>query len=183
MQAEHQVLLDQAPSALSVHDTWARLCCEQGLLALEQKCYGVGAVLVNSADELLCSSKNQVFSEGFHSHAHAEMLLLDQFELNAQGYNRDDLTLFVSLEPCLMCYGRILLSGITRVRYLAKDKAGGFADYLHLLPPVWRDLAVRVSVEQANVQPYWIKLAESLMSELQDPVVMRQRTLAAWKGM
>ena len=183
MKPEHQILINQAPAVCLKDDTWARLCCEQGLLALEKGNYAVAGVIVNSAGELLYSSENQVFSEGFHSHAHAEMLLIDQLEQDPQVHDRDELTLFVSLEPCLMCYGRILLSGITRVRYLAKDKAGGFADHLHLLPPAWRDLAVRVSVEQANVQPYWIKLAESLVSELQDPAAMRQRTLAAWQGM
>ena len=52
---------------------------------------------------------------------------LDQLEAEHAQIDRGHLTLYVSLEPCLMCYGRILLAGITRVRYLARDRDGGFA--------------------------------------------------------
>lgn len=182
MRVEYRRLLDQAPMTSSCSDTWARICCEQGLLAIEDGCYGIGAVLVNVSDELLCSAKNQVFRNGFHSHAHAEMLLLDQLEQDYPLQNRESLTLFVSLEPCLMCYGRILYSGVKRVRYLARDRVGGFTDHARFLPPVWRDLAKSVSIESAAVNPYWVKLAESMVSELQNPVAMRQRVTEAWRG-
>lgn len=181
MKSAHADLLQHAPPRQKPADTWARLCCEQALLAVEQGCYGVGAVLVNQNQELLCSSHNQVFVDGhYNSAAHAEMLLLDQLETESPEQDRSALTLYVSLQPCLMCYGRILLAGITRVRYLARDKPGGF-DGKHL-PAAWAELAARTSVRQADVDSYWIKLAEQAISTLQDRQALRERVVAAWGG-
>lgn len=175
-------LINQAPCPENRDDTWARLCCELAISAHEQGNYAVGALLTNADDELLCTAANSVFSCGYHSDRHAEMVLLNQLEENLPTQNRLELTLYVSLEPCLMCYGRILLSGIQRVRYLAKDPDGGFADHLHLLPPAWRNLASRVTVEPMQANDYWKTLAAKLISELQHRDEMRQQVKNAWAG-
>jgi len=181
--SQHLALLQQGPPSHTPADTWARLCCEQALLALEQGCYAVGAVLVNQNDELLCSARNQVFAQGhYDSGAHAEMRLLDQLEAEHPAQDRSALTLYVSLEPCLMCYGRILLAGITRVRYLARDRDGGFAAHPPRLPPAWANLASRLSVAQAEAAPYWIELAERAVERLQDRRALRDRVVATWRG-
>lgn len=181
MNQDHADLLDHAPHSHAPPDTWARLCCEQALLAVEHGCYGVGAVLVNDGQELLCSARNQVFADGrYNSAGHAEMLLLDQLESNHPHQDRSTLTLYTSLQPCLMCYGRILLAGIPRVRYLARDKPGGFSG--KHLPAAWAALATRTSICQATAAPYWITLAEQAINTLQDRQAMRQRVLNAWRG-
>lgn len=179
--SQHLALLQQGPASQKPADIWARQCCEQALQALEQNCYAVGAVLVNGNDELLCSARNLVFAEGrYDSGGHAEMLLLDQLETEYPEQDRRDLTLYVSLEPCLMCYGRILLAGITRVRYLARDKPGGFAG--RQLPPAWAELAGQTSIRQADADRYWITLAQQLIEQLQNRQALRQRVVKAWRG-
>ncbi|ARS48156.1 dCMP deaminase [Ectopseudomonas mendocina] len=182
MKPEHLALLQQAPAATRADDTWARLCCEQALLALEEGCYAVGAVLVDDAGELLCSGRNQVFAGHYASAAHAEMQVLDQLEAEHPQVDRSGLTLYVSLEPCLMCHGRILLAGIRRVRYLARDRDGGFAARPPRLPRAWANLASRLCVAQAAADPYWIGLAERVIDHLQDRRAMRERVVAAWRG-
>lgn len=180
MKSHYADLLQHAPPSQHPEDIWARLCCEQALLAVQQDCYGVGAVLVNDAQELLCSARNQVFASHYRSAAHAEMQLLDQLESEHPQQDRSTLTLYVSLQPCLMCYGRILLAGITRVRYLARDKPGGFTG--KHLPAAWAELAARTSVRQADVDSYWINLAEQAINQLQDRQALRERVVAAWSG-
>ena len=182
MHPEHLALLQQAPARTHVDDTWARLCCEQALLALEEGCYAVGALLVDDAGELLCSGRNQVFASTYASAAHAEMQVLDQLETKHATVDRQRLTLFVSLEPCLMCYGRILLAGIRRVRYLARDRDGGFALHHGRLPPAWSNLASGLAVIQAVADRYWINLAEQAISQLQDRHALRQHVIQAWRG-
>lgn len=182
MKPEHLTLLQQAPPSRRTDDTWARLCCEQALLALEEGSYAVGALLVDAAGELLCSARNQVFCGRYDSAAHAEMQLIDRLEADHPRLDRDGLTLYASLEPCLMCHGRILLAGIGRVRYLARDRDGGFAAHPPRLPPAWANLASRVSVAQADADPYWIDLAEQAIERLQDRQSMRERVVAAWRG-
>ena len=182
MNPEHLALLQQAPASTHADDTWARLCCEQALLAVEEGCYAVGALLVDETGELLCSGRNQVFTSAYVSAAHAEMRVLDQLESEHAQVDRRGLTLYVSLEPCLMCYGRILLAGITRVRYLARDRDGGFALHHGRLPPAWANLASGLAVVQAKADPYWLDLAEQLIERLQDRQAMRERVVAAWHG-
>ncbi|MGG2396797.1 nucleoside deaminase [Pseudomonas sp. SH1-B] len=182
MSPEHLALLQQAPASSNAEDIWARMCCEQALLALEDGCYAVGAILVNDRQELLCSDRNQVFANAFDSAAHAEMKVIDQLEHQHPEVDRQGLTLYVSLESCLMCYGRILLAGIPRVRYLTRDKDGGFAVSHGPLPPVWENLASRLSVAQAEVAPYWVELAELAIQRLQNRQALRQRVTQAWRG-
>jgi tRNA(Arg) A34 adenosine deaminase TadA len=182
MQSKHLALLEQAPACRRSDDLWARLCCEQALLALEEGCHAVGAVLVNQAGELLLTGRNQVFKQHYDSARHAEMQVIDQLEALHPGQDRNALTLYVSLQPCLMCFARILLAGIPRVRYLARDRNGGFPGRHASLPPVWANLASRVSLAEADADPYWSSLAERAVNQLQDPADLRRRILRAWAG-
>ena len=123
-------------------DAVALRCCELALEALEDGCYGIGAVLVDDAGEVLAEGRNRVFSQGFHSGAHAEMLTLDQLETQRPDFRgRREARLVVSLEPCAMCLGRLLLSGIGEVRFVAEDPDGGMVHRVSRLSPVWRNLA------------------------------------------
>lgn len=182
--------LENAPPNALRDDLWAHRCCEQAYLALAAGNYGVGAILVNADDELVCEARNQVFvrdmdvkpepDKGYQSQRHAEMQILDRLETEFTHLDRRSLTLYVSLEPCLMCSGRILLSGIGRVRYLTADKAGGFISHLHGLPPAWKNLASGVEVEEALIQGYWRSFAHDCIE--QSAARMREKVVQAWKG-
>lgn len=172
--------LASAPDTRQRDDLWARMCCEQALVAYERGCYPVGAVLVNQANERVCLGRNRVFEQGYHSHRHAEMELLDQLESDYPELDRSGLVLYVSLEPCLMCVGRILLSGIRTVRYLVADPVGGFTRGFHFLPPVWRELQSGTNFSLADTDSFWPTLAHQLVVANADQ--MRGKTVAAWKG-
>ena len=182
--------LENAPPNALRDDLWAHRCCEQAYLALATGNYGVGAILVNADDELVCEARNQVFvrdmdvkpepDKGYQSQRHAEMQILDRLETEFTHLDRRSLTLYVSLEPCLMCSGRILLSGIGRVRYLASDKAGGFISHLHGLPPAWKNLSTGVEVEEALIQGFWRNFAHDCVEH--SAAQMREKVVQAWKG-
>jgi tRNA(adenine34) deaminase len=63
---------------------------------------------------LLSMSTNKRESTGDPS-AHAEICVLREFGQKRGNWNLEGLTLFVTLEPCLMCAGAILQSRISRV--------------------------------------------------------------------
>lgn len=172
--------LKGAPPAHHADDVWARLCCEQAQLSNAEGSYAVGAVLISDSQELLSYGRNTVFGRGFQSGRHAEMEVIDRMERDYPGLDKSGMTLFVSLEPCLMCFGRILLAGIGRVRYLSEDPVGGFTRGVHFLPPVWAELSHRTSFEQADVSDYWKELAQDLVEE--NAGDMREKVAAAWKG-
>lgn len=49
------------------------------------------------------------------------------------------MTLYTTLEPCLMCLGAILLHGIGRVIYGSRDPFGGAVQMTPALPRFFRD--------------------------------------------
>ena len=79
----------------------------------------VGAVLVFN---------NEIIGEGHNSPiqlkdptAHAEILALRQGATHLNNYRLPNTTLYITLEPCIMCLGAIIHSRIQRVVYGAND--------------------------------------------------------------
>ncbi|MBS6374250.1 MAG: tRNA adenosine(34) deaminase TadA [Erysipelotrichaceae bacterium] len=62
------------------------------------------------------------------STAHAEILAINKACKKIGSWRLEECTLYVTLEPCVMCSGAILLSRINRVVYGAKDPKGGCLD-------------------------------------------------------
>ncbi|MET0052444.1 MAG: tRNA adenosine(34) deaminase TadA [Candidatus Thiodiazotropha sp.] len=67
--------------------------------------------------------------------AHAEIVALRDAGLNEQNYRLPGTTLYVTLEPCIMCAGAIVHARVERVVYAAPDpKAGAAGSVFNLLP-------------------------------------------------
>jgi len=62
--------------------------------------------------------------------AHAEVLVIDQACQRIGSWRLEDMTLYVTLEPCAMCAGAIVLSRVKRVVFGASDPKGGCAGTL-----------------------------------------------------
>ena len=85
----------------------------------------IGAVLVQ-AGELVASRGNE--RERRHDPtAHAEMLVLRDAAAIAGGWRLSEATLYVTLEPCAMCAGAIVLARVSRLVWGADDPKAGAA--------------------------------------------------------
>ena len=85
----------------------------------------VGAALVVDG-EVLASRGNE--RERHHDPtAHAEMLVLRDAAAIAEGWRLQEATLYVTLEPCAMCAGAMVLARIKRLVYGADDPKAGAA--------------------------------------------------------
>lgn len=62
--------------------------------------------------------------------SHAEMLAIREAARTLGSWRLEDCTLYVTLEPCPMCAGAIVLSRIQRVVYGCTDPKGGFVGTL-----------------------------------------------------
>ena len=62
--------------------------------------------------------------------AHAEILAIDKACKEVGSWRLEDATLYVTLEPCAMCAGAIVLARIKRVVFGASDPKGGCAGTL-----------------------------------------------------
>lgn len=88
----------------------------------------IGAVIVHDG-EIISRAYNLRESEQ-NSLAHAELLAIDQACKKIGSWRLENTTLYVTLEPCPMCSGAILLSRVNRVVYGAADPKGGCAGTL-----------------------------------------------------
>ena len=109
------------------------------LLAHEVKSSGdvpVGALIVNEVGEILSLGKNEREKVN-DSTAHAEIVAIRKASEELGSWRLDDLTLIVTLEPCVMCAGAILQSRINRLVFGAFDqKAGAVGSSLDVIRDV-----------------------------------------------
>ena len=108
-------------------------------LAREVKSTGdvpVGALIVNEVGEILSSGKNEREKDNDPT-AHAEIVAMRKASEKIGSWRLDDLTLIVTLEPCVMCAGAILQSRIKRLVFGAFDqKAGAVGSSLDVIRDV-----------------------------------------------
>lgn len=88
----------------------------------------IGAVIVMSG-EIVARAHNLRESEQ-NAVAHAELIAIDQACRETGTWRLEESTLYVTLEPCPMCAGAIILSRVKRVVYGAADPKGGCAGTL-----------------------------------------------------
>ncbi len=84
----------------------------------------VGALIVNEAGEILSTGKNEREKDNDPT-AHAEIVAIRKASEKIGSWRLDDLTLLVTLEPCVMCAGAILQSRIKRLVFGAFDQKAG----------------------------------------------------------
>jgi tRNA(adenine34) deaminase len=96
----------------------------------------VGALIVNDAGEIVSFGKNEREKDNDPT-AHAEVLAIRRAGEKLGSWRLDDLTLIVTLEPCVMCAGAILQSRLKRLVFGAFDqKAGAVGSSLDVIRDV-----------------------------------------------
>ncbi len=126
-----------------------RYFMEQALVlaeaALSDGEFPVGCVIVNGERILAQGGRIGTVGALVNEVDHAEMRALKQLYLQGDTVNRRGCTIYTTLEPCLMCFGAILLSGIGRIVYAYEDvMGGGCACDLSRLPVLYRERSVQV---------------------------------------
>jgi len=93
----------------------------------------VGAVLVDSDNQLIAASHNQPILSHDPT-AHAEIMVLREGARKKNNYRLNDTTLYVTLEPCVMCVGAMMHARIKRLVYGADEyKTGAIKSSCQLL--------------------------------------------------
>ncbi len=109
-------------------DEWMR-----DALAAAEACGAHGDVPIGCAivrrDELVAVAGNEREVRGDPT-AHAEVLALRTAAEHIGTWRLDGCTLYVTLEPCAMCAGAIVLARVDRVVFGANDPKAGFAGSL-----------------------------------------------------
>lgn len=108
---------------MTQHEQWMKQALREAEKAYEQDEVPVGAVVVHD---------NRVIGRGFNQMerlqdptAHAEMIALTAAANHLQSKRLEECTIYVTLEPCPMCAGAIVLSRIPTLVFGAFDPKAG----------------------------------------------------------
>jgi tRNA(adenine34) deaminase len=121
-----------SPTFFPRDEYFMRLALREAERALEHEDVPVGCV-VAAAGEVVAMGRNERELRGDPT-AHAEILALREASGRLGGWRLDGTVLYVTLEPCAMCAGAIVLARVPRVVYAAADpKAGAAGSVLDVL--------------------------------------------------
>jgi tRNA(adenine34) deaminase len=102
-----------------------RLALREAERAAEHGDVPIGAVIVRDR-EVIGAAGNERELRGDPT-AHAEVLALREASSSLGGWRIPDSVVYVTLEPCVMCAGAIVLARVPRVVYGAADPKAGAA--------------------------------------------------------
>jgi tRNA(adenine34) deaminase len=139
---------------------------ELALLAEKEGNLPVGAVITLD-DEVISEGKNAIWFPEFDANRHAEIEALrgvppDLWDRAAH------MTLYTTLEPCLMCLGAILIHRIGRVIFGSADYYGGSSSVLDHLPQYFQERIAELRwigpVNSNECDPLFARLMELVES-------------------
>jgi tRNA(adenine34) deaminase len=117
---------------LAADEHFMRLALREARLASEHGDVPIGAVVAREGEVMAAAHNERELRQD--PTAHAEILALRQAARVAGSWRVLDAVLYVTLEPCAMCAGAIVLARIARVVYGASDpKAGACGSVLDVL--------------------------------------------------
>jgi len=114
------------------HEQFMKLALREARAAFDEDEVPVGAVVVHEG-RVIARAHNQK-ERLVDATAHAEMIALTQAASALDAWRLAGCTMYVTLEPCLMCAGAMVLARLGRLVFGAHDpKAGAVASLYHIL--------------------------------------------------
>ncbi|MCJ7728405.1 MAG: tRNA adenosine(34) deaminase TadA [Sedimentisphaerales bacterium] len=125
-------MIESAPNSVqkrTVDEQFMRIAIDQAQIAQENGDVPIGAVIVHN---------NQVIAKAYNQReqlqdptAHAEIIALTQAAAALENWHLNGCTMYVTLEPCPMCAGALVLARIDRLVYGCDDPKTGAVKSLY----------------------------------------------------
>jgi tRNA(adenine34) deaminase len=130
--------------------------------ALSKGEFPVGCVMVYQNKVLVTGSRIHSKGTNINETDHAEIIALRQLA-QKKDVEKSKVSVFCNLEPCLMCYGALILSGIGEIVYAYEDvMGGGTCCDLSILTPLYRN--ARISLTPNILRNESLKLFKTYFS-------------------
>ncbi len=118
---------------------------EQAEAALAAGEFPVGCVMVYENKIIASGARENSTENNTNEIDHAEMIALRLLSELETKIDLKKVTLFSTLEPCLMCFGALLISGIRKIVFAYEDAMGGGTRCdLSNLPPLYNENQVSI---------------------------------------
>lgn len=106
------------------HSHYMKMALEEAVRARNQDEVPIGAVIVDSEGVLVSKAHNETVARHDPT-AHAEMLAIRKAGAQVGNYRLLGTSLYVTVEPCVMCMGAVIHARISRVVFGAPDPKWG----------------------------------------------------------
>jgi tRNA(adenine34) deaminase len=127
------------------YEYFMKKALEQAEQALAAGEFPVGCVLVYQDKILVSGARRGSIGGDRNEIDHAEIVALRRLSDLEDSVDHSQVTAFSTLEPCLMCYGALILAGICKIVYAYEDvMGGGTSCELSRLTPLYKDSPVKV---------------------------------------
>jgi tRNA(adenine34) deaminase len=120
-----QVKTFGSPGESSTDEQYVRNALDLAREAVRRNEVPIGAVIVREATIISAAANRTVRDQD--PTAHAEVLAIREAATKLDNWRLEDCTLYVTLEPCAMCAGAIVLARMKRVVFGAWDEKAGMA--------------------------------------------------------
>ncbi len=132
-------------SIMALHEQYMTEALKEAEAALANGEFPVGCVMV-AGGRIVCRGHRKNSCEvGENEIDHAEILTLRSLLAETPDFNCSTLTVYSTMEPCLMCYSAMLLSGIRTLVWGYEDVMGGGTNLpLAQLNPLYAEMEVKV---------------------------------------
>jgi tRNA(adenine34) deaminase len=115
-----------------VEEHYMRMALKEAEHAFKEGEVPIGAVLVFGG-EVLARAHNMPISLNDPT-AHAEILVLREAALKRKNYRLPDTSLYVTVEPCLMCVGALVQARVKELIFGAFDPKAGACGSIYDIP-------------------------------------------------
>ncbi len=128
------------------HEYYMGVAIEMARQALVEGEFPVGCVIVYDG-KIVADGRRQNCKQDIGSELdHAEIIALRKFSEKQIKVDLGKVTVYSSMEPCLMCFSTLLVNGITRFVYGYEDIMGGGTNLpLKMLSPLYRSLDISIT--------------------------------------
>ena len=115
---------------LKMHEKWMKIALKEAHKAQDMGEVPIGAVIVSDSGELLAKAHNLKESVSDPT-GHAEILAIKKAAQKTASWRLTDATIYVTLQPCMMCAGAITQARLKHLVFGASDPK---ADCTHSIP-------------------------------------------------
>ncbi len=117
---------------------YMRIALTQAAEALEKDEFPVGCV-IGQGEKILAVGSRMNSSVDFCEMDHAEITALRNLQKENPEVDMTTLTVYSTMEPCLMCFSTLVVNNVRRVVYGYEDAMGGGTNLpFHLLSPLYK---------------------------------------------
>lgn len=114
---------------MTIDEQWMNEALQEAKLAFDEDEVPIGAIAVLDG-EVIARAHNRKEANHDATH-HAELLLLQECARKLGRWRLTDITIYVNIEPCIMCMGALSHARIKRLVFGARDEKFGAAHSLY----------------------------------------------------